>query len=127
MSADYSALATLILLAGFLLYYYIVYPFLLSPLAKIPNAHWTSPFLPWWILWKTYQQLELAAAYEAHQRFGLIVRLGPKDLELLPQKRLTTDTGNRTRSAVLQNRIIRSTGGESPQSTPNLRFSTLHN
>lgn len=82
MSADYSALATLILLAGFLLYYYIVYPFLLSPLAKIPNAHWTSPFLPWWILWKRYQQVELAAAYEAHQRFGLIVRLGPEDLSV---------------------------------------------
>ncbi len=49
------------------------------------------------------------------------------DNKLLPQKKLTTDTGHRTRSAVLQNRIIRSTDGESPRSTPNLRFLTLHN
>ena len=49
------------------------------------------------------------------------------DNKLLPHKRLTTDTGNQTHSAVLQNRVIRSTDGESPRSTPNLRFSTLHN
>lgn len=166
MSADlvgYAAPATLIILCSFLLYHIIVHPLLISPLAKIPNAHWTSPFVPWWILWKRYRQEELTAALKAHQSLGLIVRLGPKDLGVscyedgirtiygggfdkptyfnffncyesgpcqratISQKRLTTVTGDPTLSAVLQEKIIRSTDGESPWSTPNLRFSALHN
>ena len=85
MSANllgYFASATLIIVFSFLLYHYIVSPFLLTPLAKVPNAHWTSPFVPWWILWKRYQQEELTTAYEAHQKLGPIVRLGPRDLSI---------------------------------------------
>lgn len=87
MSANvvgYLAPATLILLCIFLIYRYVVYPFLISSLAKIPNAHWTSPFVPCWILSKRYQQEELTAANEAHQRLGPIVRLGTEG----PQRRL---------------------------------------
>lgn len=67
---------------SFLLCYYLFYSFRLSPLAKIPYAHWTSPFVPCWILWKRYRQEELNAAYQAHQRLGPIVRLGPRDLSV---------------------------------------------
>ena len=80
--AGYFAPATLIVLCSFLSYHYVVYPFLFSSLAKTPNAHWTSPFVPWWILWKRYRQEELIVAYEAHQRLGVVVRLGPKDLSV---------------------------------------------
>ena len=80
--AGYFASATIFTLCSLLLYLSLVYPFLLSPLAKIPNAHWTSPFVPWWILWKRYRRQELLAANGAHQRLGPIVRLGPKDLSV---------------------------------------------
>lgn len=78
----YLAPIALIIFCSVLLCYYAVYSFLTSPLAKVPNAHWTSPFVPWWILWKRYREEELAAAYQAHQRLGPIVRLGPRDLSV---------------------------------------------
>ena len=78
----YFATATGAFLSLLLVYYCLVYPYWLSPLAKIPNAHWTSPSVSWWILWKRYRQQELPAAWEAHQRLGPIVRLGPKDLSV---------------------------------------------
>ena len=85
MSANwlgYLTPATLVIVFSFLFYNYVVYPFLLSPLAKIPNAHWTSPFVSWWILWIRYRQIELASAFKAHQNLGPIVRIGPKDLSV---------------------------------------------
>lgn len=78
----YFAPATAAVLCILFLYRCLVYPYWLSPLAKIPSAHWTSPFIPWWILWKRYRQQELPAASEAHQRLGPVVRLGPKDLSV---------------------------------------------
>jgi hypothetical protein len=78
----YFAPATAVFLCILLLYRCLVYPYWLSPLAKIPHAHWTSPFVPWWILWKRYRQQELLVASEAHRRLGPIVRLGPKDLSI---------------------------------------------
>lgn len=79
---NYFAPVTIAFLFILLLYHYLIYPYWLSPLAKIPNAHWTSPLIPWWILWKRFRQQELRAASKAHQRLGPIVRLAPKDLSI---------------------------------------------
>lgn len=81
-SGSYFALFALVAFCCISLYDLVVHPRFLSPLAKIPNAHWSSPLGPWWILWRRYRQQELSAAYEAHQKYGPIVRLGPKDLSV---------------------------------------------
>lgn len=61
--------------------YFVISP-LLSPLSKVPAAHWSSGYSPIWILWTRWRGKELSAVYEAHQRLGPLVRLGPKDLSV---------------------------------------------
>lgn len=68
--------------AVFILYRFIVYPLLLSPLARIPNAHWSSPLSPLWILYIRFMRRENAVLYELHKRHGPVVRLGPGDLSI---------------------------------------------
>ena len=78
------AVVLILLLVGvlFLGYQYIIYPVFISPLSRIPNAHFTSSFSPCWILWKRYSGGENNAIHSAHQRLGDIVRLGPYDISV---------------------------------------------
>jgi hypothetical protein len=64
------------------LYRYIVFPALISPLSKIPAAHPTSPLSPAWILWKRWSGKENATVLAAHERFGPVIRLGPKEISV---------------------------------------------
>lgn len=73
------ALICLLLLS---IYRFILYPVFLSPLAKIPSAHFTAGFSPLWILWKRYRSTENKAIHDAHQKYGPIVRLGPNDINV---------------------------------------------
>ena len=52
----------------------------LSPLAAIPNAHFTAPFSNFWITRTRFRGEESRRRYEAHQRLGPIIRLGPTEL-----------------------------------------------
>ncbi|KAL5360564.1 cytochrome P450 [Aspergillus floccosus] len=63
-----------------LLYKYLVYPCFLSPLAKIPNAHWTSAVSARWIEGKRAAGTEVLTIYDLHQKHGSVVRLGPNEL-----------------------------------------------
>ncbi|KAI1818321.1 cytochrome P450 [Poronia punctata] len=65
----------------FLVVYFVRVVFL-SPLSKIPSAHWSSSFSSAWILWQRWQGCELPSAVEAHRKLGPIVKLGPKDLSV---------------------------------------------
>ncbi|RAL17243.1 cytochrome P450 [Aspergillus homomorphus CBS 101889] len=65
-----------------LAYKLIVYPAFLSPLSKIPNAHWTAPVSPAWIIWKRYRALNNRTIQAAHERLGPIVRLGPSEISI---------------------------------------------
>ncbi|OCL15263.1 cytochrome P450 [Glonium stellatum] len=65
-----------------LIYHYIVVPVFLSPLSKIPNAHFTSSWLPAWIWWKRRTGFEVRSIYAAHQKHGPIVRLAPNELSV---------------------------------------------
>ena len=65
-----------------LLYHFVVYPLHISPLAKVPNAHWSSPLSSLWILVTRYRRLELHVVRQAHERLGPIVRLGPQDISV---------------------------------------------
>lgn len=70
------------LVVAFLVYRYLIYPVLLSPLAKIPNAHPVAPYTPLWILWTRFQGRENPTLYEAHQKHGPVVRLGPNEISI---------------------------------------------
>ncbi len=65
-----------------LFYRCLLFPVFLSPLSRIPNAHFTSSFSPLWILWKRYRGKENRSIFTAHQRHGSIVRLGPTELSV---------------------------------------------
>jgi hypothetical protein len=64
------------------IYRYILYPALLSPLAKIPSGHWTAHFSPVWILYLRYTDTENEAVFKLHQKKGPILRLGPNELSV---------------------------------------------
>lgn len=63
-------------------YKFIIYPTFLSPLSKIPNAHWSSSFSPVWILWTRYNVRENRTIYAAHLKYGPVIRLGPNELSV---------------------------------------------
>ena len=68
------------LLFGF--FKFVIYPTFISPLSKIPNAHFTAPIAPAWILWKRFRMKGNQTIHEAHCRCGPIVRLGPSELSI---------------------------------------------
>ncbi|KAI0002623.1 cytochrome P450 3A12 [Xylariaceae sp. FL0662B] len=71
-----------IILIAACLYRYVLYPVFLSPLSKIPEAHWSCSFSPAWVLWTRFTSRENRTLYAAHRRHGPIVRLGPNELSV---------------------------------------------
>ena len=78
------SVSTLACVAGLLVavYKFIVHPCFLSPLASIPNAHFTAAFSPLWILWARYMEQVNSAIHQAHEKYGPIVRLGPNEVSV---------------------------------------------
>lgn len=74
--------ALVALLVVILVYRFLLYPSLLSPLAKIPNAHWSAPISRAWILWIRRTHRENRTLLAAHRRLGPVVRVGPNDLSI---------------------------------------------
>jgi hypothetical protein len=64
------------------IYIFLIYPALLSPLSKIPSAHWSSPFSSAWILWVRFNNHENREVHAAHLEHGAIVRLGPNEISI---------------------------------------------
>ncbi|KAL4892500.1 cytochrome P450 [Aspergillus ambiguus] len=60
----------------------LAYLYFGSPLAKIANAHWTVPLSESWIERKRRTGQEVATIYALHQKYGPVVRLGPKELSV---------------------------------------------
>ncbi|KAL2171261.1 hypothetical protein VTG60DRAFT_3367 [Thermothelomyces hinnuleus] len=81
LSSDWiGALATAVF--AILGYRYVVYPAVFSPLACIPNAHWSAPFSRAWILWIRWAHRENRTLYRAHRRLGPVIRVGPNELSI---------------------------------------------
>lgn len=72
----------LIVLVGSVTYRFLVYPLLLSPLAKIPSGHPTAAVSPLWILWVRWTGKENATIYQLHRKYGPLVRLGPAEISV---------------------------------------------
>lgn len=69
-------------LSIFTIYKYIIYPAFISPLSRVPNAHWSSPVSPLWILWTRYKVRENRVIHAAHLKYGSVIRLGPNELSV---------------------------------------------
>jgi hypothetical protein len=65
-----------------LAYRFIVHPALVSPLARIPSAHWSAPFSSIWILWVRFVHRENRTLHSAHRRLGPVIRVGPNELSI---------------------------------------------
>ena len=74
--------AVAVLTAAFILFKAVIYPVFLSPLAKVPNAHWSVPISPVWMLWKRFRMQNNRTVQAAHVRLGPIVRLGPGEISV---------------------------------------------
>lgn len=70
------------ILLGLFLFKWVIYPAFLSPLSKIPNAHFTASISPAWILWKRFTGQNNKTIHAAHRKFGPIVRLAPSELSV---------------------------------------------
>ncbi len=69
-----------LLALALVVYKWVIYPVWLSPLAKIPNAHWLAPLTGLWIHWRRFRGKEVVTVWDAIQTKGQVVRLGPKEL-----------------------------------------------
>ncbi|MCJ1429677.1 hypothetical protein MMC29_007592 [Sticta canariensis] len=65
-----------------LLYKHLIAPAWISPLSKIPNAHFTVPIAPIWIWWKRRAGRATWTISALHQRLGPVVRLGPSEISV---------------------------------------------
>lgn len=73
------AVATVIV---YLTWRFIVHPAFFSPLAQVPNAHWSAPYSRFWILKVRYLRQENRTLAASHRRLGPVIRLGPSELSI---------------------------------------------
>ena len=73
---------TLVAASALIIYRYLIYPVFVSPLSKIPSAHLTASWSPFWILWARYTETEPETIHSAHLKHGPIVRLGPNEVSV---------------------------------------------
>ncbi|KAL8804793.1 MAG: hypothetical protein Q9182_002385 [Xanthomendoza sp. 2 TL-2023] len=65
-----------------LFYKYVLEPAFFSPLAKIPAANFWSTISSQWIEKRRSDGRETQTIYALHQKYGSIVRLGPKEISV---------------------------------------------
>lgn len=64
------------------IYKVVLYPAFLSPLAKIPAAHWSCHFSPVWLVWQRWSAQENEKIYQLHEKKGPILRIRPNELSV---------------------------------------------
>ncbi|KAL4934692.1 cytochrome P450 [Aspergillus undulatus] len=84
MPLTYTTLSTLSLgiFLPYCIYRYILAPLFLTPLSKIPNAHFTSPLSRRWIQGIRDSGNEIVTIHALHRRHGPVVRLAPDELSV---------------------------------------------
>ncbi|KAI2602367.1 cytochrome P450 [Hypoxylon sp. NC1633] len=81
---------TALILIVVLFYKYVLYPAVISPLSKVPTAHWSCSVSPLWILWARFKSRENRTLHAAHKRHGPIVRVGPNELSVMSVEAVKT-------------------------------------
>lgn len=67
----------------YILYRYILFPLFVSPLAKIPAAHWSTPLSAKWFSNLCLDgKTGISAILAAHNKLGPIVRLSPTEISV---------------------------------------------
>jgi hypothetical protein len=74
----------------YLLHKFLIYPAFFSPLAAIPNAHFTSSFSNGWMTWQRCRGQPNKAIHDAHMRLGPVVRLGLTEISVNSVEGLNT-------------------------------------
>lgn len=69
-------------IALFAIYRLCIYPTFVSPLSKIPTAHFTSHLSPFWIYYIRWRNTENVTLHELHKVKGPILRLAPNELSI---------------------------------------------
>ena len=85
LSLSYLPLISAVLVFTYLGYQFSVYPYFISPLRHLPRAHWSVPipyFGSCWILYQRYHSRNNAVTYQAHNKYGPIVRLGENEISV---------------------------------------------
>lgn len=80
--ASLLVIITISLLLALATYRYLLHPILISPLRKIPPAHWSAPISPLWILYTRRRRNENTTIHALHQQLGPLVRLGPSEVSV---------------------------------------------
>ncbi|KYG43809.1 hypothetical protein M433DRAFT_542149 [Acidomyces richmondensis BFW] len=75
-----------IAISVFFVYKYIVFPSIISPLAKLPTAHPLCAFTSRWFARQCTLMRELKTLYGAHRKYGPIVRIGPEEVSVVSQE-----------------------------------------
>jgi hypothetical protein len=73
----YTILAVLI---SFVAYKRFLYPASISPLSRMPNAHFLAPFTSLWIDWQRLHGQDFQQTQAAFAKYGKYVRLGPNEI-----------------------------------------------
>ncbi|CAG8970942.1 hypothetical protein HYALB_00000922 [Hymenoscyphus albidus] len=64
------------------LYKSIIQPAFISPLSRVPNAHWSAPFSSFWVLWIRNRCCENRSLHKAHIWHGPVIRIAPNELSI---------------------------------------------
>jgi len=65
-----------------LFFQYVLYPTFLSPLSKIPNAHFSAPISSLWFSVQRRGQAGTRTIYQLHKKYGPIIRLSPNEISV---------------------------------------------
>ncbi|KAI1814282.1 cytochrome P450 3A12 [Poronia punctata] len=68
--------------ALWLIYHFLFYPCVFSPLARVPTPHWTCSISNAWILYARFKSRENRTLEAAHRKCGPIVRVGPGEVSV---------------------------------------------
>jgi cytochrome P450 len=80
-------------------YKFIIYPLLLSPLAKIPKPHFSCSISGAWIRRRRQSIFEANALFAAHEKYGAIVQVAPDEIRVNSLDGLRQIYGNFNREA----------------------------
>ncbi|GME37057.1 Cytochrome P450 [Neofusicoccum parvum] len=72
----------LVILACIFLYRFIIHPAFVSPLSKVPAVQPTARYSSLWMNWQRYRHNELNTLFQAHQKHGPVVLVGPSEISI---------------------------------------------